>query len=573
MYDRFFNFRDQPFRLTPDPRYLFLGAKHREGYAHLLFAMREGSGFVAVTGEIGTGKTTLVRALLQETHDEELAVAYIFNPVLSPTELLQTINSEFGLPSRSSSKKELTEILNQFLVAQKVEGSRAVVIVDEAQNLEPAVLEQLRLLSNLETETEKLLQIILLGQPELRDVLDRPDLRQLSQRVALRWHLDPLERSEVHKYVRHRLRIAGANAGIFDAKALDLIADHSGGLPRLINILAHRALLVAFTQGVRAVGPAQVATAAVELGESRVPLRSRPRGWMYKAAAGAAVTAAAAAVAFLLVAPLRDDSTGASVVPRSQRAALPAQGSESTVLPEPQALRRVAAIEPQVLDVGRLDKRLSRADAYETAVAGMSRLVLLWTGRELSAHEIAGGQMDLEVLGARRGLSYLGAETTPGLLSLLDLPAIVEMQLLGVDELRFVLVETLGPDRVLLHLDREMVVSASAFAELWTGRAHLLWKDAEALRRSLGSGASGPAVTRLQQLLAELGLFSGQTTGVYDEATAAAVSTFQASYGLEPDGVAGTITQIVLYNALDRFERPRLAQANRAGLRPSGKPS
>src|SRR6185503_6157641 len=155
MYERFFGFRDQPFRLTPDPKYLYLGTKHREGYAHLLYALKEGSGFVAVTGEVGTGKTTLVRSLLRDGHPD-IAVAYIFNPVLSSIELLQTINAEFGLPSRSTSKKELTDALNAFLLAQKSDGGRAVVIVDEAQNLDPTVLEQLRLLSNLETETDKL---------------------------------------------------------------------------------------------------------------------------------------------------------------------------------------------------------------------------------------------------------------------------------------------------------------------------------------------------------------------------------------------------------------------------------
>jgi len=162
MYERYFNLRDQPFRLTPDPAYLYLGTKHREGFAHLLFAMREGSGFVAVTGEVGTGKTTLVRALLGETRGDNIAVSYIFNPVLSPTELLQTINAEFGLPSRATSKKQLTDALNRFLLENHSRGRRTILIVDEAQNLKPDVLEQVRLLTNLETTKQKLLQIILI---------------------------------------------------------------------------------------------------------------------------------------------------------------------------------------------------------------------------------------------------------------------------------------------------------------------------------------------------------------------------------------------------------------------------
>jgi general secretion pathway protein A len=190
MYEEFYRFNEAPFRLTPDPNYLYLSTHHREALGHLLFGIREGSGFVAVTGEIGTGKTTLLRALLRDLEPTTI-VGYLFNPALSDLEILQTVNSEFSLPSESSSKKELVEHLNRFLVAQKLAGRRVVVIVDEAQALAPATLEQLRLLSNLETETQKLLQIVLVGQPELRALLRRPDLAQLNQRITIRWHLKP----------------------------------------------------------------------------------------------------------------------------------------------------------------------------------------------------------------------------------------------------------------------------------------------------------------------------------------------------------------------------------------------
>jgi general secretion pathway protein A len=559
MYERYFHLRDQPFRLTPDPRYLYLGTKHREGFAHLLFAMREGSGFVAVTGEVGTGKTTLVRALLRETHQDDLAVAYIFNPVLSPTELLQTINAEFGLPSRTTSKKELTEMLNNFLLAQKADGARAVVIVDEAQNLDQPVLEQLRLLSNLETETEKLLQIILLGQPELRDVLDRPDLRQLSQRVALRWHLEPLDRRECHKYVRHRLRVAGGDELLFEPKALDVIYEYSAGLPRLVNILAHRALLVAFTQGAKSIGPAEVGLAAAELGEARVPLQGRPHGWAYKAAAGAAVTAAAAGVALLLVAPLRDDSTNASPAPPAVVAEVADAGQVETkavAAAERRLSRKEAGIAEELTT---LREKIDSQDSFDLAQGAITRLVNLWTGRSLTPAERAAGTIDLEILGARRGLSYFGAELTPEMLALIDLPAIIEISLDDDSGSSFILLENASGSQFNVYLDSPVDLSEEAFVKAWTGRAHFLWNDAESLREPLAPGATGPAVTRLQLLLSELGVLGNEASGVYDEATREAVETFQGAYGLEQDGTAGVVTQMVLYNAIARYDRPVLA--------------
>lgn len=560
MYERYFAFKDHPFRLTPDPNYLFLGAKHREGFAHLLFAMREGSGFVAVTGEVGTGKTTLVRALLRETYGD-VAVAYIFNPVLSATELLQTINAEFGLPSRSTSKKELVETLNNYLVAQKLDGGRAVVIVDEAQNLEPAVLEQLRLLSNLETETEKLLQIILLGQPELRDVLDRTELRQLSQRIALRWHLDPLNREETARYVRHRLRVAGGDEDLFDERALDMVYQQTAGIPRLVNILAHRALLVAYTKGLANVGMNEVTFAAAELGQGRVPLQtvgSTP--WFYKAAAGAAVTVAAAGVAFMLVAPLRDGADpGAGGPGKSASSAAKKTGLGAN--PSPIASKPSKSARDEA---SKLAAQLAEVDAYTAAISSVSRLVELWTGQGLSRAETEAGNLDLETLGERRGLSYLSAEANAPLLEVVDLPAIVELRSAANGETRFVLLQELGPNNAQLVLDEPTVLSRAAFAQLWTGAAHILWKDPEALRRPLEPGQRGPSISRLQALLREIGVLTDQATGVYDPATRKAVADFQASYGLETDGVAGTVTQIVLYNALARFARPTLARAPQA---------
>jgi general secretion pathway protein A len=292
MYERFFGLVDAPFRLTPDPRYLFLSRKHADALAHLRLGLSESSGFVCITGDVGTGKTTVLRHFLGELAPES-SVAYVVNPTLSPLELLQTINAEFGLPAHSTSKKELIDQLNRHLLTQREAGSRSVVVVDEAQALSMEVLEHLRLLSNLETTTEKLLRIILVGQPQLRALLAHPELAQLNQRITLRWHIGPLDREETMAYVRHRLEIAseGQVRDVFSRPALRAIHGRSHGVPRLINMLAHRAMLAAFAAERRTVTLRSVRRAYREV--VTLPLPGRPS----KAPRAAAWTNAALAAA------------------------------------------------------------------------------------------------------------------------------------------------------------------------------------------------------------------------------------------------------------------------------------
>jgi len=222
MYLAFFGLNEKPFAITPDPRYLFLGERHAEALAHLVYGITEAGGFIQLTGEVGTGKTTVVRSLLGQI-PASAEVALILNPRMTAPEFLLTICEEIGIgvnDSAQGSVKELVDILNHYLLRAHADGRRVVLVVDEAQNLDAEVLEQVRLLTNLETETRKLLQIILIGQPELRELLARSELRQLAQRVTGRYHLDPLEPRETAAYVRHRLRIAGATREIFTSGAL-----------------------------------------------------------------------------------------------------------------------------------------------------------------------------------------------------------------------------------------------------------------------------------------------------------------------------------------------------------------
>src|SRR5215510_6481908 len=308
MYASFFGLNEKPFSITPDPRFLFLSERHAEALAHLVYGVNEAGGFIQLTGEVGTGKTTVVRSLLAQA-PKHAEIALILNPRMTPAEFLLAICEELGIDIDASSEgslKELVDRLSLHLLNSHADGRRVVLVVDEAQNLAPEVLEQVRLLTNLETETQKLLQIILIGQPELRALLDRTELRQLAQRITGRYHLDPLSRDESAAYVRHRLRVAGATREVFANGALREISRLSGGVPRLINIICDRALLGAFTEDRHVVSASVVRRAAGEVFGKSIQPRWLP--WVGVSAVGAV---AIASVALLLPRFLAADATTA----------------------------------------------------------------------------------------------------------------------------------------------------------------------------------------------------------------------------------------------------------------------
>ncbi|MEJ2099754.1 MAG: AAA family ATPase [Desulfobacterales bacterium] len=246
MYNTFFGFKEKPFKLVPNPAYFYLSKSHEEALAHLNYAISQGDGFVEITGEVGTGKTTLCRAFLENVN-RTVEAAYIFNPKLGPKQLLRTINEEFGIKTNGENTKELIDALNLFLIQKKAAGKKVILLIDEAQNLNRNVLEQLRLLSNLETNRDKLLQIILVGQPELSEILNSHSLRQLGQRITLSYQLSPLTFNECKEYIQYRINIAARKTAIkFDRSAYRQIYKYSKGIPRLINIVCDRSLLTAF---------------------------------------------------------------------------------------------------------------------------------------------------------------------------------------------------------------------------------------------------------------------------------------------------------------------------------------
>lgn len=264
MYEKFFYLKEKPFHITPDPRFLYLSNKHREAIDLLTYGVAEKKGFIMLTGEVGTGKTTLCRALLDK-FPKRTESALILNPVLSEHDLIKTVTDDFGLKVEGSVKDHLDR-LNGFLLKNASAGVSSVVIIDESQDLSPSTLEMVRLLSNLETHKEKLLQIILVGQPELQEMLKGEELRQLNQRIIVRYHLDPLDHEETYGYIQNRLVIAGANGNVqFTAEAMSDIHEASGGIPRVINIVCDRALTAAYIEEMRVIGRELIKKALDEL--------------------------------------------------------------------------------------------------------------------------------------------------------------------------------------------------------------------------------------------------------------------------------------------------------------------
>jgi len=554
MYERFFALTDAPFRLTPDPRYLFLSRRHADALAHLKLGLTESSGFVCITGDVGTGKTTVLRAFLGGL-DHRITTAYVFNPALSALELLQTINAELGIGAGSTSKKDLVDELNLHLLEQRRTGRRSVVVIDEAQALGVEVLEQLRLLSNLETTTEKLLRIVLVGQPQLQQLLLHPELVQLNQRITLRWHMGPLTRAETAAYVRHRLAVAsrGQAGRVFTNGALALVHRHSGGVPRLVNMIAHRSMVAAFANEEPVVRRRTVQQAYREI--VNVPLPARP-----KSAAWTAAWAAVGAGVCLGVIALGGRELAWTPTPPPQATADAApKTAEPAVVPA--ALAPMVAVAPPPEVHADPLAPLAASDADASARTAVGALLAAWREKPLDADEPA-RPGDFGRVAHARGLEYLPFSGNATMLRLLDHPAVLEVQLPDVSGPRYAALVAMTDDGAVLALaDGRVTVPTAALDKVWLGQAHLLWRDFEGIGigGTLGPDARGPNVAHLQTLLQRVGFYSGTETGVFDAATGQAVAGFQRSRLLDPDGRVGRLTRVVLYAAAGGYPRPTLA--------------
>ncbi len=561
MYISFFGLGEKPFAITPDPRYLYLSERHAEALAHLLYGINESGGFIQLTGEVGTGKTTVVRTLLSRVpHHADVAV--ILNPRITPVEFLLTICEELGLgvdEANRSSVKEMVDALNRRLLSAHADGRRVIVIVDEAQNLSAEVLEQVRLLTNLETPTQKLLQIILIGQPELRELLDRTDLRQLAQRITGRYHLKPLSRDETQQYVRHRLRVAGATGEIFTPAALREVHRLSAGIPRVINVCCDRALLGAYTQERRKITPSLVRRAAGEVyGRHFAPLWlgwvaaaivlaglgttafAGLRAWQRQTSALRTALQAAPALAAHPSAPAaRAGAASASAGAGTPGAGTPAAGTPAAASPAPAPVS--------------INALLAANSASTSDAAAFRRLLSLW-GSAMANDRDPCGQAEragLACLEQRGSWAQVRALNRPAILTLTDDQGQRHRVVLsGLDD-EFATLD-LGEHNVRLPLQE---VSRD-----WFGEFTVVWKPKTSRTRLLSLGMQGDEVRWLRRSLNALhGAASDPERGdVYDEDLAIAVQNFQREHRLNVDGIAGVQTQVVLDTALAEPGSPLL---------------
>lgn len=468
MYLSFFGLNEKPFAITPDPRYLYLSERHAEALAHLLYGINEAGGFVQLTGEVGTGKTTIVRSLLAQT-PKNAEIALILNPRMTAPEFLLTLCEEIGIgvPDEAiGSGKDLVDILNDYLLRAHGSGRRVVLVVDEAQNLVPEVLEQVRLLTNLETNTQKLLQIILIGQPELRELLSRNELRQLAQRITGRYHLDPLSQNETIAYVRHRLRVAGATSDIFTPLALGEVYRLSGGVPRVINVICDRALLGAYTQDRHRVTPSLVRDAAAEVFGRRFAPRWLP--WAATAATGVAL--ALGVWALWQIAPWSGRSQDAAAAIPAQRPSIkrvqvastsPQPGAPAAPIISAPAAPAAAASEaaPSV----SLSTLLTQHKAETDPDNAFGKLFTLWKASYVA------GNIDPCTQARRQGLDCLVQRGSFGQLRLYNRPAIL---LLNDDTggTHQVVLASLGDERAQIELGgTRREVSIGELSRYWFG--------------------------------------------------------------------------------------------------------
>ena len=521
MYTEYFGLREMPFSIAPDPGYLYLGEQHREALAHLVYGINSAGGFVLLTGEVGTGKTTVCRCLLEQL-PANTDIAFIYNPKLTVEELLATVCDELRIPypEKTKSIKVFIDAINAYLLENFSKGRKTVIILEEAQNLSPEVLEEIRLLTNLETNRNKLLQVIMVGQPELREMLSRPELRQLSQRITARYHLEPLQEQDVSSYVNHRLEVAGARRSLFPESLMPAIHSLSRGVPRLINLICDRALLGTYVQGKDSVDRKTLQVAAREvLGESNVPVRNmRPLKWL------------AATVLFI--------SLGAALA-----ASYYNQKSQPAAAYRP-VVSKPAVVKTEAEKVGNL----KWPESVPVAKSGEMAYDALFGEWKLS-YDKKNPQTPCEQAAAK-GLGCMGGSLSLDKVIRFNRPAVIRL----MDEkgqIYFAALKSVNGTLARCSVAGEnRTVDIGEVKSLWYDEYSVFWRKPPGYRGILHPGDRGPVADWLNMKLAPLqGRKALDITGLgYNQSLVRWVKEFQRNEGIPAVGSVGPRTIIHINN-------------------------
>ncbi|MGS0694492.1 AAA family ATPase [Shewanella sp. 0m-4] len=539
MYKAFFGLNDNPFSIAPNPHYLFLSDRHREALAHLTYGLGETGGFVLLTGEVGTGKTTVSRCLLQQLPDNT-DTAFILNPSLTESELLATLCDELGIVyGDNPSLKQLTDLISKFLLDNHSKDRNTVLIIDEAQHLRAEVLEQLRLLTNLETDTKKLLQVILIGQPELQQLLKRQELRQLAQRITARYHLLPLTLEEVALYVQHRLQVAGRHEPLFHKSAIKALHKYSGGIPRLINLLCERALMASYAQSKVPIDNKMVRLASAEvLGEE-----PEKKSVLLPVAVAASLVATFG-VAFYLFSP--SGSSGLPSAFSSVEATQTAAVADVSMTKQEDSRRQLSSSQ-RVLNTA-----ISESRDIDTAYASILGLWGKVPYIGLSACQAA----------KQQGLDCFQQQGNWHSLVRLNYPAVVYLADDNQQAFYGTVVSRQG-DQILLQLDEQQLwISRDWFNRHFTGTFEILWQAPKNQPKEIGQLANQAQIQWLENSLARVTDTSPRLVNSFDPELEQKLKAFQRQHGLIADGIAGaqTLVQINLYLS---DAGPRLGQDKR----------
>jgi general secretion pathway protein A len=572
MYNKFFGFKEKPFKLVPNPAYFYLSKSHEEAMAHLNYAISQGDGFVEITGEVGTGKTTLCRAFL-ESLNGTVEAAYIFNPKLGPKQLLRTINEEFGIRIEGDDTKALIDALNAFLMQKKSGGKKVILVIDEAQNLNRNVLEQLRLLSNLETNRDKLLQIILVGQPELSEMLNSHALRQVGQRITLSYQLRPLTFAECKEYIHYRINIAAQKTAIkFDRSAYRQIYKYSKGIPRLVNIVCDRALLTAFVLDQFKITTRIAKTAIKEL-------TTRGRFYNHRLSTGKWVLMSLSflSVVFLGVMFYQPIMNKISATGKAPAAFQTKSDSGMDVADKPAGnLKAEAPVaeQPVALTASRSENNfpaidlagyLMNMDGRGSREPALTHAVKLWNADpQLTPFlkDIDDDQTYFRLSAKSSGLFVHRLETDMAFLKKIDLPAILEFYPPGSPSPGYLTLSRIDGDKIMLQGKDDTEWIATGLEELefyWSGVAYLPWKNFHSIWGTIPAQSYKDSVITLKMLLQDIGFENVTIDDQYDGFAQHAIESIQAKYGIPVDGYVGPLTKIILYKEKDSFEMPRLS--------------